>query len=193
MSLEPVGTETSRLAFLAAISLLAVAMGTPAAGQSSADFHLDEHVFNAGGHPEAGVALTSTSYRVSLDSLGEGLVGQGLSSDSYGMEGSFGGAYLPPGEVENLRFADAVTLVWDAEPSVGAYNLYRDLLSALTGPGLGDCAQQDLPGETATEAELPPTADGYLYLVTAENRLGEEGTKGRDSFGSERPHPSPCP
>jgi hypothetical protein len=32
-----------------------------------------------------------------------------------------------------------------------------------------------------------------FYLVTGENRLGEEGTKGRTSTGAERVNPTPCP
>ena len=32
-----------------------------------------------------------------------------------------------------------------------------------------------------------------FYLVTARNRLGEEGTKGYRSPGIERPNDAPCP
>jgi hypothetical protein len=34
---------------------------------------------------------------------------------------------------------------------------------------------------------------GLFYLLTAENRLAEEGTIGTDSDGGERANDSPCP
>jgi hypothetical protein len=176
---------------LALAALLLPAL--PAAGQASASYRLEEHVFNAGGHPKGGATLSSASFRVTLDSIGEGIAGGGMSSASYGMDGSFGSCFPPPGEVLNLRFADAQTLEWDPERSVGVYNLYRDQLGALSGLGFGRCEQQDLAGETATDTDLPPAADGFFYLVTAENGLGEEGTKGWDGLGAERPNPSECP
>ena len=88
---------------------------------------------------------------------------------------------------------EAVRHSWNPERSVGVYNLYRDLLGNLSGLGYGDCEQSDLPGTTATDTDRPPAAGGFFYLITAENRLREEGTKGFDSSGSGRPNPSPCP
>jgi hypothetical protein len=166
----------------------------PAAAQTSTNYRLTEQVFNAGGHPSDGIVLSSASFRVTLDAIGESVVGTGLSSASFEMDGSFGAAYPPPGEVLNLRFTDATTLVWDSEKSVGVYNLYRDWLTTLSGLGYGNCEQQDLTDETATDTDTPkPAGRGFFYLVTAENRLNEEGTKGQDSSASERPNPSPCP
>jgi hypothetical protein len=188
-----VAAPPPRLLLLPLLLPLLPLLAPPATAQTSASYRLEEQVFNAGGHPEGGAVMSSASYWVSLDSIGEGIVGPGMSSASYGMDGSFGGAYPPPGEVLGLRFTDAETLVWDPERSVGAYNLYRDRLSALTGLGYGNCEQRDLAGETATVPDLPPATDGFFYLVTAENRLGEEGTKGQDTWGSERPNSGPCP
>jgi hypothetical protein len=163
------------------------------AAQTSTSYRLEEHVFNAGGHPESGTVLSSSSYRMTMDALGESVVGSGLGSVSYHMDGSFLSAYTPPGEVLNLRFINDTTMRWDPEPSVGVYNLYRDLLGSMSSLGYGDCEQQDLNDETATEEDDPPTADGFFYLITAENRLAEEGTKGWDSSDDERPNSSPCP
>jgi hypothetical protein len=163
--------------------VVAVLAGVLAAGlasaQTSASYRLEEHVFNAGGHPEAGTILTSAGYRLTLDALGESLVGIGLGSGSYHMDGSFGAGYPPPDEVTGLRFTDTTTLVWDPEKSVGTYMLYRDWVSALSGMGYGQCQQQDLTDEIATDSDTPtPPGGGYFYLVTVENRLSEEGTKG---------------
>jgi hypothetical protein len=174
--------------------LLAILLLSPgAAAQESASYRLAEHVFNAGGHPEGGVILTSTGFRMTLDALGESVVGSGLESASYRMDGSFCSAYPPPGEVLGLRFTDRETLVWEAERSVGTYNLYRDLLSALSGLGYGTCREDAIAGETASDPDEPAADAGYFYLVTAENRIFEEGTKGRDSGGTERPNPVSCP
>jgi hypothetical protein len=165
-----------------------------AAAQVSTSYKLTEHVFNAGGHPAEGVMLTSTSYRVTLDAIGDSVTGYGLSSASYRMDGSFGFCFPPPGEVTGLHFTDHQTLVWDAERSVGVYNLYRNLMSVLSGGDTGTCEQHDLTATTATDTDPAPSAgDGFFYLVTAENRLAEEGTKGWRSSGSERPNPLPCP
>jgi hypothetical protein len=180
-----------RCAVAALVGLMAVGL---AAAQTSTNYKLEEHTFNAGGHPESGTVLTSAGYRMTMDALGESIVGRDLSSASYSMDGSFGAGYPPPGEALNLRFTNATTLVWDPEESVGVYNLYRDWLSTLSGLAYGNCEQQALSDETATDSDTPtPVGRGFFYLVTAENRLNEEGTKGQDSSDDERPNPSPCP
>jgi len=177
------------LAFLAPTAL----------GQASANYSLTESVFNEGGVPEAGAVLVSAHYQVTSASLGEAVVGIGLESGaafggvSHQMDGGFVSSFPPPGEVRELMLTDAETLVWAPERSIGVYNLYRDLLTNLGGMGLGSCEQQDLTEETTTDPEVPPRADGYFYLVTAENRLDEEGTKGEGSSGEMRPNPDPCP
>jgi len=180
-----------------ALMLLVVLTATGlAAGQSSTSYTLEEHVFNAGGHPEAGTTLSSASYRISLDSLGEGVVGSGLSSASYQLGSGFGAPYLPPGEVLNLvLLADDATLEWDPEGSAGYYNLYRDLISGLAATDLGNCTQDGIAGTTATDAGVPPSADGYFYLVTVDNRIAEEGSMGFDDAGLERDNllGTPCP
>lgn len=154
-------------------------LGHPAAAQSSASFKLDEHTFNAGGDPAAGVVPASASFRITLDSVGDAVSAAGLGSPSFNMDGGPVPAYPPPGEVTGLRFpVGKQGLWWDAEKSAGTYNLYRALLTNLAGGGFGKCEQQDITGETTLVAEVPPVNDGYFYLVTVRNRLAEEGTKG---------------
>lgn len=165
----------------------------PSGAQESASYQLKEHVFNAGGHPDNGTSLASTHYQIRLDAIGDAAARSGLTSASYRMEAGFVVAYPPPGEVANLRFADDTTLMWQPEPSIGSYALYRALLTALSGGSTGDCSQFGLTGITATDAAAPPVGNGFFYLVTARNRLAEEGTKGFDSAGAERPNPVPCP
>ena len=159
---------------------------SPALAQSSASYKLEEHVMNAGGHPINGNVMGSASYRVTLDSIGEALVGAGMSGASYRMGVGFSSAYPPPGEIGALWFSDHDTMHWDAEPSAGVYNIYRELMSDLSGTGYGQCFAPDVSGTTGTDPGTPPASDGWFYLVTAENRLGEEGTKGWNSGATER-------
>jgi hypothetical protein len=185
-----------RRSFLALLSVctLGLVLGPDATGQESASYRLEEHVLNAGGRPADGVEATSASYRVSLDAIGQGVLGRDLGSASYRMDGGFVSAYPPPGEVTGLFLTDAVTLVWDPEPAAGYYNLYRDAMTALSDLGYGRCKQQRLATTTTTDPAVPsPPGEGYFYLVTAANRLHEEGTKGWDSSLNERPNPTPCP
>jgi hypothetical protein len=166
--------------------VLTTTLAAPAAAQQSASYHLSEHVLNSGGRPLQGATAASASYRVSLDAIGENVNGAGLSSASYWMDGGFTVAYPPPGEVSGLTFPGKQNLLWNPEPSVGDYNLYRGLLGSLSGLGFGTCQEQNLPGETAVDAAVPAAGAGFFYLVTAENKLDEEGTKGFRSGGLER-------
>jgi hypothetical protein len=165
----------------------------PALAQTSTSFKVEEHVFNAGGHPSDGDVMASTGFRITLDAIGESVGGSGLNSASFRMDGGFGVAYSPPGEIQGLGFTDHETLTWNREKSAGVYNLYRDQISNLSGLGSGSCEQNDLPGETATDFSVPAQNTGYFYLVTVENRIGEEGTKGSDSADNVRPNLSACP
>jgi hypothetical protein len=178
--------------FTASILLLLLPTGVVLA-QSSTNYRLEEKVFNAGGHPAAGEVVTSGSFRITIDSIGDGIVGSSMSSASFALDAGFAVVYPPPGEVLGLSFLDHVTLTWYPEKSVGVYNLYKDLLTNLTGLGYGACEKYDIDVTTAADAAVPPATDGFFYLVTAENRLFEEGTKGNDSAGVARPNPSPCP
>jgi hypothetical protein len=161
--------------------------------QESTNYKLKEHVFNEGGNPDGGVILTSTNFKVTIDAVGEGLIGTSLSSSSFHMDGGFIPPYLPPGEVLNLLLqSDHETLVWDPEKSRGSYNLYRDLLSNIK-PDYGACKEYGITDETTTDSDDPGVGNGYFYLVTVRNRLDEEGTKGYENPPAERPNNYPCP
>ena len=160
------------------VALVAFCLGGFAVAQQSASFTLEEHTFNAGGNPDGGVILTSASFQITLDSIGDNAVATGLSSASFQLDSGFPTAYPPPGEVEGLELTDNVTLVWNIEKSIGSYNLYKDLLSSLSTLNYGTCTQEDIADETATDVAVPSSGQGFFYLVTAENKLTEEGTKG---------------
>lgn len=177
----------------ALLIMLLVVPVQPAPAQQSTDYRLSEHLFNAGGHPDRGVILTSAGFRVTLDSIGDPLSASVLMGGSYRVQGGFISIYPPPGEVTGLAFTNPLTLVWDPEPSVGVYNLYRGSLKSLDTATFGDCLQTNLPVATATDSDpIPPGETGYFYLIAAENSLLEEGTKGFSSDGTPRSGPV-CP
>jgi hypothetical protein len=161
----------------AAILLVILLAVTPTLAMESTSYQITDQTFNSGGD----LLLTSSSYQITLTSLGDGVAEVGLASPSYQMDGSFAVGYPPPGEVANLTFVGPDTLVWDPARSSGDYNLYRDVLSNLTSLGYGACEQQNLVDATATDSDPVSAGSGYFYLVTVNNRLGEEGTKGADS------------
>ena len=165
--------------------------GVLALAQTSTNYQLTESVFNAGGNPTP--VLTSTSYSMTLDAVGDSVSGATLSSASYNTSTGFPAAYPPPGEVATVRFTDPTTLTWTPEGSTGTYNLYRGSVTDLPG-SYGACkVPANIVGETTTDTDIPSSGQCYFYLVTAENRLAEEGTKGYNSSGGEHPNPSPCP
>jgi hypothetical protein len=174
------------------LPLALAAVTTVANAQTSASYKLVEFTFNGGGRPTNGSIASSASYRIKLDAIGDALAATGLASASQHMDGGFVSNYPPPGEVRNGRWASKSTLSWDPEASVGTYEVYRDVLSSLPG-SFGACFQSPLLTETATDAASPVAGTAWFYLVTARNRLGEEGTKGFRSSGVERPNASPCP
>jgi len=175
---------------LAAASL---ALPATALAQTSASYKLQEYHFTNGGDPANGSFASSASYRIKLDAIGDAIVTTGLSSASQHMDGGFVGDYPPPGEVKGDLFTNKTTLTWSPEKSVGTYDVYRASLSTLPGLAYGACLQNGITTETATDAVTPSVGQGYFYLITARNRLGEIGTKGYASSGTERANAAPCP
>jgi hypothetical protein len=166
-------------------------LATPALAQTSASYKLTESVFNNGGDPANGASGASASYRIRLDAVGDGILGVGLASASFHMDGGFVDVYRPPGEIQQLLFTGKTTMTWSPEKSVGQYEAYRGPMSSLAGAGT--CLVSPLATEVTNDASAPASGQGFFYLVTARNRLGEEGTKGFKTGGLERPNSSPCP
>jgi hypothetical protein len=190
MPKPPISAFLSAIGSIAFVSLL---VQTPCHAQASASHHLTEFALNGGGDPAQAGIPASASHRITLDAIGDGLLGPGLSSASHRLDGGFVSFFPPPGEVVGLLFTDNQALAWKPEKSVGRYEVYRGLVSSLASGGTGTCLAPGIAGETASDASLPAVGTGFFYLVTARNRLGEEGTKGFRSTGSERPNPLPCP
>ncbi len=174
------------------IALVALAGCLPALAQTSASYKLQEHTFNAGGHPLQGSVLSAAQHRITFDSIGSPVARAELASASYRMDAGYATWYRPPGEVAELTFLDKTTLAWPPERSVGTYALYRSVIASLPG-GFGDCFATNITDEVTMDTSVPAAGSGHFYLVTARNRIGEEGPKGFQSNGDERGNPSPCP
>lgn len=173
-------------------AVLQVAGGI-AFAQSSASYRLTGQVLNAGGRPEQGFVSSSPLYRLGVESIGGDFSGVPQSALSYRLAGGFALLGAPPGEVTGLEFlGDEVTLRWSAEPRSMAYNVYRGALAMPPG-GFGICAHARVEETFVLETQDPPVGAGFFYLVTGENLLREEGTKGYASDGTERANPAPCP
>jgi len=165
---------------------------SPAIAQQSTSYHVTDHVINEGGAPRQGAAPASASYNVTPGSLGGGISGLGMHSASFHVDAGFSSAYPAPGEVSGLHFSDLTTLRWNPQSCAGVYDVYRDLLTQIGGGGYGDCWRPNLTQALTSDGARPAAGSGYFYLVTVENRLGQEGAKGTDSAGSTR-HGSACP
>ncbi len=171
------------------LAVLAALAATTALAQSSASYKITDQAMNAGGHPANGLVMSSSGpvgYRITLDAIGDGVVGTGLHGGPYLMDSGFANAYPPPGEVSYMWFNDHDNMEWHAEKAGGPYNVYRDLMSSLAGLGYGQCFDPGVTSTNDSDPGTPPSGDGWFYLVTAENRLGEEGTKGWHTSGAER-------
>lgn len=95
----------------------------------------------------------------------------------------------------NLRWDFNFRLLWDPEPDAVECHVYRDGLTNLSFQGYRVC-RDDLDG-TRTDTRLddledPAPGDGFFYVITAEEALGDEGTLGLGT-NAERSNFSPCP
>ena len=177
----------------AVLALAGVALAGLATAQQSSSFQMTEYTFNAGGHPAQGTILTSGSFQLTLDALGDAISGTATNSSSFSIGNGFPASFGPPLEAQNLRFTDAVTLAWDPDGSVGEYELYRGQVVAPFDPNYGSCLSAGITDLTATDFSAPGPGLAFFYLVTARNRLDEEGSKGLDPDNLERDNSFPCP
>ena len=100
-----------------------------------------------------------------------------------------------PGTVENLRWADPVTLQWAGALAAVEFHVYRGDLDALSCSFFGECQDASDPNptdRTFTDLALPGNGAGFFYLVTAEDEVGNEGTLGISVCGV-RENSVPCP
>ncbi len=90
-----------------------------------------------------------------------------------------------PAEVTGVAMGDAATLEWNVVAGADDYNVYRGLLSWLASGDPARCHGDEVAGTSFPTPAAPPVGQGFYYLVTAENGLGE-GTPGQDSGAAER-------
>ncbi|HKQ62504.1 MAG TPA: hypothetical protein VJS92_14530 [Candidatus Polarisedimenticolaceae bacterium] len=174
------------------LAILALAWAAPALAQTSANYKLQEHNFNAGGDPSQGGVLTAPHYKITFDSIGDPLARTDMNSPGFHVDSGFVARYRPPAEITGVKFVNKTTLQWNPDRSIGEYEVYRAATTTLPG-AFGQCFSMHLTSETASDASNPTVGVARFYLVTARNRLGEESSKGYRSSGVERTNSSPCP
>ena len=176
--------------FLVALATLLIC--SPLLAQSSPSFSLQEHTLNSGGSPANGAVASSSSFKISADSIGDPFAMTHSESTSYTLDGGFITAYPPPSEVIGVHLPEKGKLEWAPEASAGTYCVYRGLLGQMA-EGYGACLASELEDESALVPADPNVGQCYFYIVTARNRLGEEGTMGCGSGGQERQPDTGCP
>lgn len=99
-----------------------------------------------------------------------------------------------PGSAQPLVFSGAQSLAWEDAAALGAwsYNLYRGDLAALAAGEYGLCEESGLEANQTDAAAAPPAGDGWFYLVSGTNPVGE-GPLGLDSRGLPRLPAASCP
>ena len=88
-----------------------------------------------------------------------------------------GGVPAPPGELQNARFTDETTLVWDSIPNSPSYDVLRGEIGALpVGPGSADedCFD-NLAVASLPDTDPVPPGSGFWYLIRAETACGVGG------------------
>ena len=178
------------------VAMLLLSAPPSAWGQSSASFRLEGTTFNEGGRPSGGQFAQSASFQITLDVVGDAVLPVDASSPNFGLSGGTAGSYAPAGEVQGAAFDQpgfpTGTISWTSIPTAVRYNLYRGATSTLPGT-FGSCLVSNLSNNFYTDPAVPPSKAGYFYLTTGENRLGEQGTKGYQSNGTQRTSSPACP
>lgn len=89
------------------------------------------------------------------------------------LSGSAASAQVPP-ELQNLHIGtDKRTLTWDFEAGATTHNLYRGYLSRLSSSFLGTTLEAGIVGTTFVDLVNPVEGQGFFYIVTGANALGE--------------------
>ena len=184
---------------LTPVALLGFLAAAPTFAQTSASYKVEESIVNNGGNPISAAGLASATYRLTLDAVGDATLATALQSTTYSMDAGFVGRYAPPIEVQGLVLGPAppfpypvARLTWQSQPSAATYQVYRGALGSLPGT-YGTCLIGNLSLPITSDTNAPPVGQGFFYMVTARNRLGEESPKGYRSDGTLQPNPLPCP
>ena len=94
---------------------------------------------------------------------------------------------VTPGELQNTRFTNKTTYVWDTIPNAPRYDVVRGTLSALpVGPGGGDeSCFDELLTAVLVDSTTPTPGTGFWYAARGESACGN-GTFGYRRNGAER-------
>lgn len=159
--------------------------------QESPNYKNNEYAFNNGSNPAP--EIVSTNFKITLSSIGDGIFPPWALSSNYYISSGFTVSYPPPSEVLNLRFTSKTEMIWDPEWSVGTYNVYRGITYDLPSGDYGNCVAYNLTSTSYSDTEIPISGHCFFYIITAVNKIKEEGTMGYKSDGTKRNNFRPCP
>ena len=126
--------------------------------QTSTSFTLEEYTFNAGGGPSQGVQLSSSSFRITVTSIGETVVATGLGSGSFGIEAGFPAITQAAQVTSNAPPTDTLTSLVSATPGTvpadgtTSATLTVTLLDSLSVPVVGHAVSVAQTGSSSIGA-----------------------------------------
>jgi hypothetical protein len=104
-------------------------------------------------------------------------------------------AARPPAEVSGVvagkPLPGAVRLAWPQAPAADAYSVTRSRVSQIDADSFGHCLVPMQTQDTIDDAEIPPTGDGFAYLIQGIDSTCGIGTLGAGPGGRERVNSDP--
>jgi hypothetical protein len=111
---------------------------------------------------------------------------EGVPTDSVTGRFVFGDIAEVVGVVISMPEPGDALLSWPAVAGAETYAVTRGALSSLTVGQYGLCLAPNQNEASLLDAELPPSREGFLYLLQGKNSIAQSGTLGEGPVGTER-------
>jgi hypothetical protein len=136
--------------------LLSALCAPPLMAQESPHFQIKTKDLNAGGNPSNGVAITSTNFKFTVDSLGDCLAGTGVKSTHFRFDAGFPPTTANPGIPGDCD--------GDGSVSIGEVQKAINMFLGTLAPGCGvDCNGDG----TVSIGEVQKVINGFLGVASS--------------------------